>query len=121
VRKTKKNQKKTEIEKSSYWKQIKELYEKAKEKGEDVPGDMAEWVKQDIKKIGTWEYKIVTISSSDSEKIEKQLNELGKERWECYWIQKQDQDQVFFFKRTGRSYLRFVPGRELLKIATPGD
>ncbi len=97
-----------------YWEQAKELYEKARESGEKVPENIKEWIKEDIKKIGTWEYKIVLIDSKRS--IEKELNELGKERWECFWIERKENGFSLFLKRPVKNYLKAIPAKHLLKL-----
>jgi hypothetical protein len=66
---------------------LKALYEEAKAAGEQVPGDILEWAKSDLKKIGTWDYKIVSISSESEEAILNELKRLGSQRWECFWIE----------------------------------
>ena len=101
----------------SFFGRIKQKFEKAsqdnKELGEQVKG----WVEDDIKKIGDWEYKLVLMDATeDNEKIEQRLNELGLERWNCFWIQPKDAQLIFMFKRPSISYIQKIPKGELLKI-----
>ena len=100
----------------AYWRRVKELYEKAKEAGEQVPEDVVEWVKQDIRKIGTWEYKIVLIDDTNAREVENTLNKLGAERWECFWVEEGKGGKRFYLKKVRRSYLRTVPTGEILKL-----
>ena len=58
-----------DIDVEEYTEQIKDLYERAKAAGEQVPEDMLTWAKSDMKKIGTWDYKIETFSSASTEGI----------------------------------------------------
>ncbi|MEE8382289.1 MAG: hypothetical protein V3R78_10505 [Thermodesulfobacteriota bacterium] len=104
-----------------YWKKAKELYEKAKESGETVPEDMVDWAKEDIKRIGTWEYKIVFLDVEGDSGLEEELNTLGKERWECFWIEKRENRLTLFLKRPTRSYLKAIPAGEIWRFLPQGD
>lgn len=107
---------------ASYWEKAKSYYNKISEKGVERASEEAkEWVKKNLEKIGDWEYKIISIKLKDLDKIEKQLNNLGKERWECYWQQKTDKGYVFFLKRTKVSYLQKVPVGHILKTFQGGE
>ncbi len=106
-------------EENQYWKKAKGLYEKAKESGEKVPEDIKEWIKEDIKKIGTWEYKVVFLDTRSN--LEEELNKLGKERWECFWIDKRENGLKLFLKRPAKSYLKAIPTMYLLKLIPQGE
>ncbi len=106
-------------EENRYWNKAKELYEKAKESGEKVPEDIKDWIKEDIKKIGTWEYEIVLLDSESN--LEEELNKLGIQRWECFWIEKRDNGLKLFFKRPVKSYLKAFPAKHLLKLIPQVD
>ena len=99
-----------------YWEKTKELYKEAKEAGEKVPEDLMEWVKSDFSKIGTWEYKIVATKSVRPEEIETMLNELGNERWECYFVESIPSGRRFYLKRGAKSYIRAIPASDLAKL-----
>jgi hypothetical protein len=109
------------VDKNLFWDKAKELYDKAKRSGETVPEDISDWMKEDIQKAGDWEYKIVTVGIENDADIERTLNELGAERWECFWIGKSGENLRLFMKRTAVSYLRGVPMRDLLKLVPQED
>jgi hypothetical protein len=96
--------------------QIQELYEKAKDAGEQVPLDAYEWARQDLGSIGDWEYLVIDIPEFDAARAQKKLNELGTERWECIWIQPSGNKISFVLKRPTRSYLKSVPLSQILKL-----
>jgi len=98
-----------------YWEKVKELYQKAKESGEKVPENMTDWVTEDIKKIGTWEYKIVYLDVEGESTWVDELNKMGNDRWECFWVEKKNKRLLLFFKRPRKSYLKAIPMREILK------
>jgi Na+(H+)/acetate symporter ActP len=56
----------TEEDKRPAWQKVKDLYEKAKESGDYVPDDIVEWARQDIRKLGAWEYKIVVLDQTQA-------------------------------------------------------
>ena len=71
----------------------------------------------DIENIGDWEYKIVTFGSEKIKDIEMQLNTLGRERWQCFWVEQvSDNSKSFYFKRTKMSYLSKIPTGAILRI-----
>ena len=108
-------------------KEGKKMYDKgvkgAKEKygvdlddGKSLTQKSKEWLMKDIENIGDWEYKVVSYGSKDFQALEKDLNELGKERWQCFWVEAAGEEKVFYFKRTKMSYLSKIPTGALLRI-----
>lgn len=99
---------------------VLELYEKAKRSGENVPDDITEWLKEDFAKFGDWEYRIIRTNppqnSSGDEALEALLNELGQERWNCFWVERKNGEMTFFMKRPSKSYLKSIPMMDLLKL-----
>jgi len=95
---------------------LKDDYESIKKSGEQWSQNVKEWIKTDIKKAGTWEYKIVTIKLNDLQILEMDLNKLGQNRWECFWVERQEDKIIMFFKRSQISYIRSIPAKEMLKL-----
>ena len=102
----------SDFDSESYWERLNQLYEKARESGEKVP----DWVKQDIKSFGTWQYRVVMLKEAEAEQLESNLNELGAERWEVFWMEKQRSSWRLFCKRRNRSYLRSIPLGDLWQL-----
>ena len=101
---------------------LKALYEKAKAAGEQVPEDILEWAKSDLKKIGTWDYKIVSVSSESEEAILNELKRLGSQRWECFWVEPIPGGKRFYLKRAARSYLQIAGGAsKFVPVPGPGE
>ena len=103
----------------NYAEQFKALYEKAKAAGDQVPEDILEWAKVDVKKIGTWDYKIVSFSSDSEEAMQDDLKKLGSQRWECFWVETIPDGKRFFMKKAVRSYLQMA-GKASKLVAVPG-
>jgi len=97
----------------------KEVLDKSKETAEDAAGNVADWSEEDLRKIGAWEYKIVRFEDLSDEALEEELNSLGDDRWECYWVEETAEGPRFYFRKTKRSYLRHVPVGDLLKFLVP--
>ena len=95
---------------------IRSLYEKARETGETSADSAKTWVLDDIQEIGSWQYKTLEVTNSDRADIVARLNELGADRWECFWVEEQDGTTTFYFKKAGRSYLRHLPTKELIRL-----
>ncbi len=99
-----------------------EVVDKAKDvigKSKETAGKAADWTEDDLRKIGAWEYKVVRFEDSSDEALQEELNELGAERWECYWVEETEDDPRFYFKKTKRSYLRYVPIGDLMRVFLP--
>lgn len=88
------------------------LYKHAVSTGETSARSATDWVSEDVGKIGTWEYRVLEIRGGPTA-IEKRLNEMGRQRWECFAVQ----PDRLFLKRPHRSYLQQLPARELLRLA----
>ena len=103
----------------TYTEHITQLYEKAKAAGEHVPEDMLEWAKSDMKKIGSFEYKILTFTIESEETILKELNALGGDRWEVYWVEAAPTGKKFYLKKATRSYIQMA-GKASAFVPVPG-
>ncbi len=91
--------------------------------GKTTAATARDWVLDDLGKIGTWKYKVVEIQSPNARLVETELNQLGAQRWEGYAVQTQANQVVLYHKRSHRSYLRFLPAKDLLRLVPllPGD
>jgi len=105
-----------EMEETSYWETIKDKFEELKSDNLEKSEKARNWIEEDIEKIGDWEYKVIKMSSSNNEEIEENLNKLGTDRWECFWVEKRKEEIVFYFKKPKISYLQKLPTGDLLKI-----
>jgi hypothetical protein len=86
--------------------EITRLYDEAMKY---APDDPVEWAKQDLQRIGDWEYRLVTLDKAESADIEAALNELGAELWEVFWVSESLTRITFYLKKSARSYLKLVP------------
>lgn len=102
------------------WTDIQALYKTARDKGEKVPENTYEWVKEDLEGIGDWQYKVVDIPDSSPEDVTEKLNALGNDRWECVFIEKHDSSRRFYFKKPVRVYLKNIPLSDILKFIPEG-
>lgn len=78
--------------------------------------EAVERVQEDIENLGDWEYRIVEFPNGPAEMQEQQLNELGNDRWEVYWVQPGTNYVRFFLKRPATSYLSRVPLSTLMRV-----
>ena len=119
----------SKAEEKTYSEKLKEVYEKglkgAKDKYAETVGDgkkltdkSKEWMLKDIENIGDWEYKVVTLGTEETKQVENNLNELGRDRWQCFWVESNKKQKSFYFKRTKMSYLSKIPTGAILRIMT---
>jgi len=103
------------------WETIQQLYDKAKAAGEDVPENVYQWAKEDVASIGDWEYRIVTMGTAAGDgPVEDRLNKLGRERWECFFLERDEDEIRLYLKRPRRSYISSIPFSDLMKLL-PGE
>jgi hypothetical protein len=77
-------------------------------------------VQDDIENLGDWEYRIVELEDAPAETLEAQLNLLGDERWEVYWVESGRDGARFYLKRPSISYLSRVPLSTLVRMLAGG-
>jgi hypothetical protein len=109
-----------QTEETGLWNQVIALYEQAKDAGETAAEDVYEWAREDLEAIGDWEYKVQYFANPNHIALEKQLNELGTERWEVIWIDRQGPNLIVTMKRPSRTWLNKLPLGQLIKVAAPG-
>jgi hypothetical protein len=107
-------------EETDLWDQVRAWYNEAKEAGEQVPGNIYDWIKQDLQGAGDWEYRVLQVDVAADRLLEEELNRLGSDRWECIWIQPRKQGLRLFLKRPVKSYLRNVSLPDLMKVIPVG-
>jgi len=99
---------------------FEELQRFVEEARDRTPEDPVEWAKEDLEKYGDWEYRVITLVEPGADALEDELNELGQERWEVFWVERTGQGLNLFLKRPAVSYLRAVPFSELGRVI-PGE
>ena len=110
-----------QAEETTLWEDVVALYDRAKAAGERVPKDVYDWAKQDVHKIGDWQYRVADLEASDAAEVETWLNELGAERWECLWVESHGDKTRYILKRPARSYLKTLPLSDVLKLIQMGS
>ena len=99
---------------------LEELQRFVEEARQRAPEDPVEWAKEDLARYGDWEYRVVTLAELEADALEDELNELGQERWEVFWVERTDQGLNLFLKRPTVSYLRAVPFSEIGRAVSGG-
>lgn len=82
--------------------------------------EAVERVQGDIENLGDWEYRIVVLEDTSTEALESELNALGNERWETYWVEPTRDGIRFYLKRPSISYLSRVPLSTLMRMLATG-
>jgi hypothetical protein len=105
------------------WQWATETFESLKSQGLTTAGSTSEWLGQDWSNMESWQYKVTTLTGAEEE-LESQLNEFGKQGWECFNIEQLNDETRFFFKKPSFSYLRHLPFKDFIKLVplmTNGD
>ena len=63
----------------------------------------------EIEKLFSVEYKVVELTQIDAAEIELKLATLGRDRWECFFIEPVNGAKRFYFKRSPKTLLRYIP------------
>jgi len=74
--------------------------------------DTSDVTMQELEKLRQYEYKVLSVESDNSEElIQNQLNDLGKENWDCHSvIYRPDDDKIqIFCRRRITTPLRYLP------------
>tara|TARA_R100000455_G_C6135228_1_gene30739 strand:+ start:89 stop:502 length:414 start_codon:yes stop_codon:yes gene_type:complete len=93
---------------ASYWEQAKKMYEELISEDRDLKEESKKWLSDDISRIGDWQYQVVILDESDPLKVTEELNKLGEERWECFFVDELDGKLAFYFKKERISYLQKI-------------
>ena len=99
---------------------VRELYRQARESGQQVPKDALEWARQDLHRIGDWEYRIVDLPRESAQSRQARLNELGAKRWEAFWMEPAGDGIRIYLKRRSASWLERIPLSELRRLLPSG-
>lgn len=77
-------------------------------------------VQSDFENLGDWEYRIVEMANDSTDGMTEELNALGDERWEVFWIEPTPAGLRVYLKRPSVSYLSRVPLTTLLRLLAIG-
>jgi len=101
---------------------LAELQRMLEEARERTPEDPVEWAREDLERYGDWEYRIVTLDEPEADALEAELNVLGQDRWEVFWVERTEQGGLsLLLKRPAVSYLRAVPFSEIGRVIPGGE
>ena len=84
------------------------MYEELISDDRNLKEESKKWLSEDISRIGDWQYQVVVVDETDPVKVTEQLNKLGEERWECFFVDKLDGKLAFYFKKERISYLQKI-------------
>ena len=71
-------------------------------------------LEDDFYREGSWDYKIEVVTNAVPSALDRVLNGLGRERWECFWIRESKEGLMLLLKRRNGSILR-----EVIKLRGP--
>lgn len=95
---------------------IKEYYEESKETTTEVSKEAYEWLREDINRIGGWDYEVLSANGQDEDEIRTTLARMGAERWNLVSAVPNGDRIVFILKRPQKSYVNVLPAKDVLKL-----
>lgn len=95
---------------------IKTYYEESKETTTEMSKEAYEWLRQDISRIGGWDYEVLSVSDQSDAEIQETLAVMGQERWNLVSAVANDGRIVFILKRPQKSYVNVLPAKDVLKL-----
>ena len=54
---------------------------------------------EELQDLWAIEYTSLKVANTDLEDLDRRLNDMGLERWNCYHVSDNEQGRVFYFKR----------------------
>ncbi len=61
--------------------------------------ELRELSAEELQELWAIEYMSRAVAHDDLADVDALLNEIGRERWECYHVSESEQGRVFYFKR----------------------
>ena len=91
-----------------------ETIKHAERKGEELQ----ELSEAEIENLWAIEYTTIPVTDCDPEALDQKLNELGKQRWDCYHVSENENGKTLYFKRRRSKAIRYLSGLlRLLSVA----
>lgn len=100
---------------------LQELEEKYEELRQADFGNPKEWAEEDIENIGDWEYRVVEIEMTTPEAFEDELNALGNDRWEVFWVERTTDGYLVMLKKPSISWLSKIPLSQIGRFVVGGS
>jgi len=101
---------------------MNDLQNKYDEIRQRKPSEAIDWAADDLKSIGDWEYKVIELSGLSAQDLEKELNDLGKDRWQVIWIKDTSETSMqVTLKRSTVSYLSKLPLSSIGRMMMNGE
>lgn len=95
---------------------ISQSYESAKSQGLTAATNARDWLFDDLNSSNRWEYKIITAAEGNPTQLERALNELGRDGWQCFHVHAQSGSLQLFLQRHPSSISRSISMSDLLKV-----
>ena len=97
---------------------LEDLKKGAQEAIEDAKVKAKEWQElseEELQRIWAIEYKTIK-TDSDLTELKEKLNELGKERWDCFHVSEDREGRVLYLKRRKTNAVRYLT--DLLRLGS---
>ena len=92
------------------------MFQSLKGQGVTTTDNVTDWISEDWNNINAWEYQVISVESTQAATLQEKLNEVGKQRWECFHVSNGDAATTFYMKRQKKSYMKSLPLKDMLKL-----
>ena len=90
-------------------KSVAELQTEIAKSYQETQKEVENLANEEIEKFHSIEYHVFELKKEQSTlEHEKKLNEIGKDRWDCFFIGESDEFYRFYCRRIPKSYLRYM-------------
>lgn len=94
---------------------VSKAYESAKNTGQTAAVSARDWLMNEISSDNRWEFRVIVRESDDPQVIERQLNALGRDGWQCFHVETGGASPLFYMQRRPPSITQNIPLSDLLK------
>jgi len=78
--------------------------------------ELRELSAEELQEFWAIEYTSLEVASADLARVDELLNEMGRERWDCYHVGENGQGRVFYLKRSKSNATAYLAN--LLKLGS---
>ena len=79
-------------------------------------GELQELSSEELQELWAIEYTTLTLAHADTTDVDELLNDMGRERWDCYHVSEHEEGTTFYFKRNKTNLTTYLTN--LLRLGT---
>ena len=89
---------------------VSKAWEQARSAVDKISPEVQQRTSGEVEKLFVFEYHVEDIESGRSaDELKERLTALGRDRWDCFHIEPQEQGLRVFCKRNPKTFLKYIP------------